>query len=169
MLHGFQTYATFHNTSMDQEITMLAQSTPMTLYFAILEFSCPDIVFLSLPRRPLDGLITSSLFLILISTIFAIFTTCTSFLLSYQLIKHIRSCLTTSALREHFHKDLRETLQQFYAILKEIPCRLYLALRGLLYWTSHNLTFNTTHRQLVGFTTISLSNGYNLCQCNIIF
>ncbi len=80
-----------------------------------------------------------------------------SFLLSYQQLKHLYSCLTTSALREHFHKVLRETLQQFYVILKEIPCRPYMALRGLLHWTSRILTFNATRRQLVGCITIPVS------------
>ncbi len=49
-LHGYETYATFHNTSMDQEVSASDQSMHMTLCFVILEFSCPDIVFLSLPR-----------------------------------------------------------------------------------------------------------------------
>jgi hypothetical protein len=111
MLHGFQTYATFHNTSMDQEIEMLAQSMPVILCFAILKFSCPKIVFVSLPQCPPDRLITSSLILILISTFFVIFTTLTCFLLSYQQIKYIRSCLPRSALREYFNKVLRETMQ----------------------------------------------------------
>ncbi len=44
-LHGYETYATFHNTSMDQEVSASDQSMPMTLHFAILKFSCPDIVF----------------------------------------------------------------------------------------------------------------------------
>ncbi len=36
-LHDYQTYATFHNTLMEQDVTALAQSMPMTLYFAILD------------------------------------------------------------------------------------------------------------------------------------
>ncbi len=49
-LHGYETYATFHyDTSMEQEVSASDQSMPMTIHFAILEFSCPDIVFLSLP------------------------------------------------------------------------------------------------------------------------
>jgi hypothetical protein len=58
MLHGYQTYAPFHDTSMDQEITMSAQRMPMTIYLEILEIPCPKIVFLSLPQCPPDGLIT---------------------------------------------------------------------------------------------------------------
>jgi hypothetical protein len=83
-LYGYQTYATFHDTSTEQEITASAHSIPMTLYIAILTFSCPNIVFLSLPRCPPDGLITSFSFLILISIISTIITTCTCFLLSYK-------------------------------------------------------------------------------------
>ncbi len=73
-LHGYQTYATFHNTSMEQDVTASSQSMPMTLDFAILELSCPGIVFLSLPRCPPDGFITSFEVSILISTIIAIIT-----------------------------------------------------------------------------------------------
>jgi hypothetical protein len=57
-LHGYQTYATFHDTLIEQDVTALAHSMPMTLYFAILEFSCPNIVFSSLPQCPPDGFIT---------------------------------------------------------------------------------------------------------------
>jgi len=42
-LHGYETYATFQDTSMEQNVTVSSQSMPMTLHFAILEFSCPDI------------------------------------------------------------------------------------------------------------------------------
>jgi hypothetical protein len=83
-VHGYQTYATFHDTLIDQDITALVQSMPMTLYFAILEFSCPDIVFLSLPLHTPNGYITSFVVLILISMIFTIITTRTCLLLSYQ-------------------------------------------------------------------------------------
>ncbi len=92
-VHGYQTYATFHDTSMEQDVTASAQSMPMTLCFAILEFSCPKIVFLALPQCLQDGYITSFVVLILISTIFTIITTHTCSLLSYQRIK----CLTRSA------------------------------------------------------------------------
>ena len=44
MLHVYQTYATFHDTYMEQDVTALAQSMPMTLHFAIIEFSCLEIV-----------------------------------------------------------------------------------------------------------------------------
>jgi hypothetical protein len=82
-LHGYETYATFHDTSMEQDVTASSRSMPMTLHFAILEFSCPEIVFLSLPRCPPDGFITSFVVLLLITTIFTIITTRTCLSLSY--------------------------------------------------------------------------------------
>ena len=81
-LHGYETYATFHNTSMEQDIIASSHSIPMTLHFAILEFSCPEIVFLSLPKRPPDGFMTSFMFLLLITTMFTIITTRTCLSLS---------------------------------------------------------------------------------------
>ncbi len=116
-LHGYETYAIFHNTSMEQEVSASDQSMPMTLYFATLDFSCPDIVFLSLPRCPPDGLITSSLVLILISSIFTIITTCICIQLRLQQIKRIQ--VTQSALRELLHMVLREAPTRFYLILRE--------------------------------------------------
>jgi len=85
-LHGYETYATFHDTSMEQNVTESSQSMPMMLHSAILEFSCPEIVFLSLPKRPPDGFITSFMVLLLITMIFTIITTCTCLSLSYSLV-----------------------------------------------------------------------------------
>jgi hypothetical protein len=82
--HGYETYATFHNASMEQEVSASDQNMPITLHFAILKFSCPDIVFLSLPRRPPDGLITSSLVFMLMLLIFIIIMTCICIQLSLQ-------------------------------------------------------------------------------------
>jgi hypothetical protein len=48
-LYGYQTYATFHDTLTEQDISASTQSMPVTLYFPILTLSCPDIIFLSLP------------------------------------------------------------------------------------------------------------------------
>ena len=69
---------------MEQEVTASVHSMPMMLYFAIIEFSCLENVFLSLPRRPPDGFVTSFLISILITTIFTIITTCTCLSLSHQ-------------------------------------------------------------------------------------
>ena len=65
-LHGYEMYATFQETSMEQNVTESSQSMPMMLHSAILEFSCPEIVFLSLPKRPPDGFIPSFMVLLLI-------------------------------------------------------------------------------------------------------
>ena len=137
-LHGYQTYATFHDTSMEQDAIASAQSMPMTLHFAIIELSCLEIVFLSLPRRPPDGFITSFVVLILISMIFTIITTCTCLLLSHQQIKRI----TRSALREQFHKILRETPQRICRGLRETQHRLDLILRELFCWIPQTLIFS---------------------------
>ena len=61
-LHGYQTYTTFHNTSMEHQVMDSEKNMPMTLYFAICEFSCPETVFSKLPWRPPDGFITSMIF-----------------------------------------------------------------------------------------------------------
>jgi hypothetical protein len=97
-LHGYETYATFHDTSRHHDVTASAHSIPMTLHIAILEFSCPEIVFLSLLQCPSDGLITSFVVLIMVSMIFTIMTTCTCFKISYQGMKQIQNI--TLILRE---------------------------------------------------------------------
>ena len=152
-LHGYQTYATFHDTLMEQDVAASAQSMPMTLHFAIIEFSCPELVFLSLPRRPPDGFITSFLVSILITTIFTIITTRTCLSLSHQRIKR----LTRSALMEQFRKILRETPPRIHRVLRETPRRLDLILRELLCWTPQTLTFSANPTQLVRFTTMPSS------------
>ena len=81
-LHGYETCATFHDTSMEQNVTVSSQSMPMMLHFAILELSCPEIIFVSLPKRPPDRFITSFMVLLLITTIFTIITTRTSLSIS---------------------------------------------------------------------------------------
>jgi hypothetical protein len=121
-LYGYETYATFHDTSMEHEVSASAQSMPMTLYFAILEFPCPDIVFLTLPRCPPDGFITSSLVLMLISSIFIVTTTCICLWLSLQRIQCIQ--VTQPALRELYHLVLREAPTRLYFILREYFCHV---------------------------------------------
>jgi hypothetical protein len=49
VLSGYQTYATFHNTSIEDAVLTSDFSIPMTLYFAICKYSCLEIVG-SLPR-----------------------------------------------------------------------------------------------------------------------
>ncbi len=125
-LHGYETYATFHDTSMEQDVTASSQSMPMMLHFAILEFSCPEVVLLSLPRCPPDGFITSFVVLLLITTIFTIITTRTCLSLSYFRMVS----LTRPILLERYHKILRDAPMQIHRILREIPNRLDLILRS---------------------------------------
>jgi hypothetical protein len=83
-LHDYQTYATFHDTSMEHQVMDSEMSMPMTLYFAINVFSCPEIVFSKLPRSPPNGFITSALAMTLTFSIFSVLTiracSCLSFI-----------------------------------------------------------------------------------------
>ncbi len=51
-LHGCQSFFTLNNDPMSKRGHEGEQSIPMTLYFAICSFLCPDIVFSELPRIP---------------------------------------------------------------------------------------------------------------------
>jgi len=73
-LYGYETYFTLHSDSMGKQVTAGEHSMPMTIYFAICEFSCPDIVFSDLPRMPPKGIITHTLLSILITGIFGVMT-----------------------------------------------------------------------------------------------
>jgi hypothetical protein len=143
-LHGYETYATFNDTSMEQDVTASSQSMPRTLHFTILEFSCPEIVFLSLPKRPPDGFITSFVVLLLITTIFTIITIRTYFSLSYRRMVS----LTRPILLEQYYKILREAPTQILRILREIPNRLDLILRELFHLILQMLTFSANATQV---------------------
>jgi hypothetical protein len=82
VLSGYQTYGTFHNTSMENAVLASNFSMPMTLYFAICKYSCPEIVFGSLPRQPPKGMFTSFIISSFIGFIFAAMTICTCFRIS---------------------------------------------------------------------------------------
>jgi hypothetical protein len=79
---GYQTYVTFHNTFMEDIVLDSNSSMPMTLYFAICEYLCPDIVFSSLPRQPPDGIFMAFIILVFIGFIFSAMTIRTCFKLS---------------------------------------------------------------------------------------
>jgi hypothetical protein len=147
---------------MEQNVTAFSQSMPMMLHFAILEFSCPEIVFLSLPKRPPDGFITSFMVSLLITMIFTIITTRTCLSLSYQ--RMVR--LTRPILLEQYHKILREAPTQISRILMEIVNRLDLILRKLFRLILQMLMFSANHTQLVGFTMI-LSATMNQIHSNV--
>jgi hypothetical protein len=83
-LHGYQTYFTLNSESMGKHVTEGEHSMPMTIYFAICQFSCPDIVFCELPRMPPKGIITHALLSALITWIFGIITLRACILLKKQ-------------------------------------------------------------------------------------
>jgi hypothetical protein len=80
-LHGYETYFTMHSESIGKRVTESENSMPMTLYFAICQFSCLDFVFSELPRMPTKGFITYVLVNTLITGIFGIITFLTCILL----------------------------------------------------------------------------------------
>jgi hypothetical protein len=57
---------------MEQKVTESKHSMPMTLYFAICKYSCPEIVFSLLLKQPPDGIITVFIISALIGSIFSI-------------------------------------------------------------------------------------------------
>ncbi len=58
-LNGFQSYFTLNDNPMGKRGNEGEHSMPMTLYFAICNFSFLDIVFLDLPGMQPKGFITS--------------------------------------------------------------------------------------------------------------
>jgi hypothetical protein len=58
-LYGYQSYFTLNNNLMGKIGTEGEHSMPMTLYFAICNFSCPDIFFSTLPKMLPKGVITA--------------------------------------------------------------------------------------------------------------
>jgi hypothetical protein len=79
VLSGYQMYATFYNTLMEDDVVKSKYSMPITLHFAICNFSCPEIVFSSLPRRPPDGIIMAFIILVFIGSIFSVMAKGTCF------------------------------------------------------------------------------------------
>jgi hypothetical protein len=73
-----------HNKSMGKWVTEGEHSMPMTIYFAICHFSCPDITFLELPRIPPNSFITCVLVNAIIAGIFGIMTCQTCILIMKQ-------------------------------------------------------------------------------------
>jgi hypothetical protein len=82
VLLGYQMYATFYNALMEDDIVKSKYSMPITLYFAICNFSCPEIVFLSLPRQPPDGIMTAFIIFVFIGSIFSVMAIQTCFNIS---------------------------------------------------------------------------------------
>jgi hypothetical protein len=83
-LYGYESYFMMHSESMGKQVIAGEHSILMTIYFAICQFSCPDIVFSDLPRMPPKGIITHILLSTLITGIFGIITLRTCFSLTKQ-------------------------------------------------------------------------------------
>jgi hypothetical protein len=63
-----------HIKSRGKQVTEGEHSMPMTIYFAICHFSCPDIIFLELPRVLPNSFITCVLVNAIIAGIFGVIT-----------------------------------------------------------------------------------------------
>jgi hypothetical protein len=74
-LYGYQTYTTSNDASViGNHLDQSPHTVQMTLYFAICHFSCPDLVFKTLPCHPPDGFITEGFAIFIILVIFGIIT-----------------------------------------------------------------------------------------------
>ncbi len=127
----------------------------MTLYFAINEFSCPEIVFSKLPWHPPNGLITSILAMALIFSIFSVIAIRTCSCLSFMRLRQIK--ITRMILRETLHSIylvMRELSQK--RSLKDAFHQLYLILRELVLKMTRILTKASCIR-LLSLTTLPLS------------
>ncbi len=98
-LYGYESYFTLHSDTMGKQVTVGKYSMPMTIYFTICKFSCPDLVFSALPQMPPEGIITHGLLGTLINCIFGIITfrTCVS-LTQQKLLAEIRAIRWTDRL-----------------------------------------------------------------------
>ena len=71
ILLGDQTHATFHEKSIEDDIVKSEYSMPMTVHFALCNYSCPEIVFTLLPKQPPNGIIMAFIILVFIGSIFS--------------------------------------------------------------------------------------------------
>ncbi len=127
----------------------------MTLYFAINEFSCPEIVFSKLPWHPPNGFITSILAMALIFSIFSVIIICTCSCLSFMRLRQIK--ITHMILRETLHSTylvIRELSQK--RSLKDVFWQLYLILRELVQKMTWMLT-KASCVSLLSLTTLPSS------------
>ena len=74
-LHGYKTYASLNDSRLNKSYLDESPHTmQMTLYFAICHFSCPDLLFKTLPHWPPDGFILDRFAMSIISVIFGLLT-----------------------------------------------------------------------------------------------
>ena len=74
--HMYSMYSTTHATTMGFGNTDAfdGMAMEMTLYFAINNFSCPDILFHELPKKPPDGILTELFVVSAVAVIYLILT-----------------------------------------------------------------------------------------------
>jgi hypothetical protein len=74
-LHGYKTCATLNDSRFNKShLDESPHTMQLTLDFAICHFSCPDLVFKTLPRQPPDGFIMDGFAMSIISVIFGLLT-----------------------------------------------------------------------------------------------
>ena len=74
-LYGYQTYTTSSDASfIGNHLDQSPHTMQMTLYFAIYRFSCPDLVFKTIPCRLPDSFSTEGFAMSIITVIFGIIT-----------------------------------------------------------------------------------------------
>ncbi len=133
-LYGYQTYTTFHDTFMEDQVIDSEKSMPMTLYFAILQILMSRDCLSKLPRCPPNRFITLTFAMALIFSIFSVSTICTCSRLCFTQLRHIKIthtilretlCRPCLVLRELSQKiTLRDTLKKIYLIPRELAWKL---------------------------------------------
>jgi hypothetical protein len=89
-LYGYQSHFTLNDDPIGKRGSEGEHSMPMTIYFVICNFSCPDIVFLELPRMPPKGFITAFIFIAIITIFFGIIVLQTSIWLTSLRIRQVK-------------------------------------------------------------------------------
>ncbi len=99
VLLGYQMCMTFYNTLMEDDSVKSEYSMPITLHFAICGFSCPEIVFSSLPRWPPDGINTAFIILVFIRSTSSVMAIRTCFNISIYSLWNFLVAEIKAALR----------------------------------------------------------------------
>ena len=121
---------------------------PMTLYFAICNFSCPDIVFLALPRMPPKGVITAFIVRAIITIFFGRIVLQTSIRLASLRVRQMKCPLWKDIVR--LSSFLRESARSHVMSLFTIAVRLSYFLRES---TSHATSLFT----IAAYSTLATS------------
>jgi hypothetical protein len=89
-LYGYQSYFTLNNNPIGKIGTEEEHGMPMTLYFAICNFSCPDIAFSALPKMPPKGVITAFIVRAIITLFFGRIVLRTSIRLAFLRVQQMK-------------------------------------------------------------------------------